>query len=48
MAKRIGRYDAILLGMIAGLLIGFPSIASSIGSWIEGMIPSDWLVLGDY
>jgi hypothetical protein len=47
MAKA-GKYDGLALGALTGLLIGMPSIATTVNGWISGLLPADWTWFGEY
>jgi hypothetical protein len=47
MAK-IGKYDGLILGVVAGLLIILPSIGSTILNFVNSIIPSNWNWFGVY
>jgi hypothetical protein len=44
----IGKFDGLILGVVAGLLIIFPGVGSTILNFVEGIIPSNWNWFGEY
>jgi hypothetical protein len=45
---KLGKYDGLILGVVAGLLIIFPNIGSTILNFWDGVIPSTWNWFGAY
>lgn len=47
MAKA-GQYDGAILGAILGLIATVPSIAEWTFDFFDSLVPSNWLIFGDW
>ena len=42
----VGKYDGAIMGGILGLVVAFPTIATTIHNFLDDIIPSSWNWLG--
>jgi len=45
---KLGKFDGLILGLVAGLLIIFPGIGTTILNFWDGIIPITWDWFGIY
>ena len=45
---KTGKYDGALLGATLGLIAATPSIAQWTSNFFESIVPSNWLIFGDW
>jgi hypothetical protein len=46
--SKVGKWDEVLFGLGAGVLIAYPSVATSINNFFDSIIPSSWNWFGSW